>query len=137
MVRDRHATRRFVNPPGRPILLRIDVLIGFVAMIFVTVTANLVLRTGALVPASERAIFGILGWKSLLGLALFGIAGLIYAVVLRWVPLNVAQAFTAAQYVGVVLAASFVLGEPISPLRWTGILCIGLGIVIVGFTVRS
>jgi drug/metabolite transporter (DMT)-like permease len=52
------------------------------------------------------------------------------------VPLNIAQVFTSAQFVGVVVAASLVLGEPISLARWLGIACIGFGIVLVGATVN-
>ena len=53
---------------------------------------------------------------------------------LRRVPLNIAQVITSAQFVGVVIAASLVLDEPISPVRWVGIACIGLGIALVGLT---
>jgi hypothetical protein len=58
-------------------------------------------------------VLGIFSWQSVAGLALFGTAGLIYAFVLRAVPLHVGQAFTAFQYVAVVVAASFLLWEPI------------------------
>src|SRR5262249_18157736 len=63
----------------------------------------------------------------------FGSAGLIYAVVLRGVPLNVAQALMSGQFVGVIVAASLILREPISLLRWVGIGCISLGILLVGW----
>jgi drug/metabolite transporter (DMT)-like permease len=56
---------------------------------------------------------------------------------LRRVPLNIAQVLAAAQFVGVVIAAGLVLGEPISPARWLGIACIGLGIVLVGLTAQA
>jgi len=45
--------------------------------------------------------------------------------------------FTAAQFVGVVIAASLVLGEPISPARWLGIACISFGIFLVGLTAQA
>ena len=108
--------------------------LGFVIMISLTVAANLMLKIGASTPAAERVVFGMLGWKSVAGLALFGCAGLLYAFVLRFVPLNLAQAFAGAQYVGVILAAAFILGEPISPARWVGIACICCGIALVGTT---
>ena len=109
-------------------------LAGFAAMIGFTVAANLMLKLGADVPKTERFLFGMLGWKSMAGLALFGCSGVVYAFLLRQVPLNVAQSFTAAQFVGVIVAASLVLGEPISPARWLGIACICLGIFVVGLT---
>ena len=80
---------------------------------------------------------GVFGWKSLAGLALFGCGGIIYAVLLRRVPLNIAQVFAAAQFIGVVIAATLVLGEPISPARWLGIACISLGIALVGLTAHA
>ena len=70
-----------------------------------TVAANLMLKLGAGVPQAERILFGALGWKSVAGLALFGCGGLLYAILLRRVPLNLAQVFASAQYVGVVAAA--------------------------------
>jgi drug/metabolite transporter (DMT)-like permease len=109
-------------------------LVGFAAMIAFTVAANLMLKLGAGVPEAQRVFFGLLGWKSAAGLALFGCGGIVYAFLLRQVPLNVAQSFTAAQFVGVIIAASLVLGEPISPARWLGIACICFGIFVVGVT---
>jgi len=109
-------------------------LAGFATMVSLTVAANLMLKLGASIPSAERIVFGILGWKSVAGLALFGCSGLLYAFVLRSVPLNLAQAFTASQFVGVILGAALILGEPISPVRWAGIGCICLGIMLVGIT---
>ena len=93
-------------------------LSGFAAVIASTVAANLMLKLGADVPEAERVFFGVFGWKSVAGLALFGCGGIIYGLLLRRVPLNLAQVFAAAQFIGVVTAASLVLGEPISPARW-------------------
>jgi drug/metabolite transporter (DMT)-like permease len=111
------------------------ILAGFAAMIAFTVAANLILKLGAVAPPAERLLFGLLGWKSIAGLALFGCGGLIYAFLLREVTLNTALSFTAAQFVGVIIAANLVLGEPISA-RWLGIGCICFGIFVVGLTAR-
>src|SRR6516165_12508760 len=105
-------------------------------MVAFTVAANLMLKLGAGAPEAER-VFGLLGWKSVVGLALFGFGGIVYAFLLRRVPLNIAQVFTSAQFVGVVVAASLVLGEPISPARWVGIACISFGIALVGLTATN
>ena len=112
-------------------------LLGFVAVIACTVAANLMLKLGASVPEAQRVLFGLLGWKSAAGLALFGCGGIVYALLLRRVPLNIAQVFAAPQFVAVIIAAGLVLGEPISPARWLGIACIGLGIVLVGLTAQA
>jgi drug/metabolite transporter (DMT)-like permease len=112
-------------------------VLGFAAMIACTVAANLLLKVGAMAPPADRVFFGVLGWASAAGLVTFGIGGLIYAVVLRAVPLNVAQVATAMQFIGVVIAASAFLGEPISPTRWVGIAITCIGLVLVGLTARA
>lgn len=112
-------------------------LAGFVAVIGCTVGANLMLKLGAAAPPAQRIFMGVLGWKSAAGLALFGCGGLLYAVLLRRVPLNLAQVFAAAQFVGVVAAANLVLDEPISPARWVGIFFISFGILVSGLTASA
>jgi len=106
---------------------------GLFAVMAFTVGANLMLKLGA-GDAEAHRMFGLLGWKSVVRLALFGFGGIVYAFLLRRLPLNIAQVFTSAQFVGVVVAASLVLGEPISPARWVGIACISFGIALVGLT---
>ncbi|HVH75910.1 MAG TPA: hypothetical protein VM755_13430 [Stellaceae bacterium] len=112
-------------------------LAGFLAVIGCTVGANLMLKLGAAAPTSERIFFGVFGWESAAGFALFGCGGILYAVLLRRVPLNIAQVFAAAQFVGIVAAARLVLDEPISPARWLGVLFISLGIVVSGLTASA
>ena len=69
-------------------------------MIAMTVAANLMLKWGVSAPEAERVLFGVLGWKSAAGLALFGCGGIVYAILLHRVPLNIAVSFTGAQFVG-------------------------------------
>jgi len=118
-------------------VLQPKTLAGFAGLISLTIAANLMLKLGAAVPPAERVLFGLLGWKSVAGLALFGCGGIRYAVLLRQLPLNVAQVFAAAQFVGVIMAAGLMLGEPISPARWLGIGCICFGILLVGLTANA
>lgn len=115
-------------------MLSIKSLAGLAGVVGFAVAANIMLKLGAAAAASDRIIFGLFGWKSAVGLVLFGCGGLLYAVLLRRLPLNVAQSFTAAQFVGVIAAASLMLSEPISPVRWIGIACICVGILLVGLT---
>jgi hypothetical protein len=70
---------------------------GFFAVMAFTVGANLMLKLGAGDPEAHR-MFGLLSWKSAAGLALFGCGGIVYAFLLRQVPLNIAQVFTSAQF---------------------------------------
>lgn len=85
---------------------------------------------GASGPASEKFVLGILGWTSLLGFGFFAAAGVLYAWVLQWLPLHVAQGIAAAQFMGVVLAARIILAEPISNEQWLGIALIATGLVV-------
>jgi undecaprenyl phosphate-alpha-L-ara4N flippase subunit ArnE len=108
---------------------------AFLAMVSLTVAANLLLKTGATsTVGSGWSFLAILNWRSMLGLASFGCAGVIYAILLRWLPLNVAQSFAAIQFVGVIVASALVLSEPISRPQWIGILMIAAGIATVGWS---
>jgi drug/metabolite transporter (DMT)-like permease len=112
-------------------------LLGIASMVALTVGANLMLKLGAMAPPAERVLLGALSWQSIVGLSLFGIGGVIYAFVLRALPLHVAQAFAAVQYVAVVLAASLLLSERIAPTSWLGIAFIVVGIVLVSTAMHS
>lgn len=108
-------------------VLLYGVLIAF------TVCANLLLKTGA--TSAERlghGMMGLINWRVVLGLACFASGAFVYANILRWYPLNVAQAFASAQFVAVILASWLVLSEPIGGVRWIGILFITAGILLVG-----
>lgn len=107
---------------------------GMALMITLTVIANLLMKSGASVPTAARPILGMVAWQSCAGIAAFGGAAVIYAWVLQWLPLNVAQSFAAFQFVAVIFAAAAILAEPIPVLRWVGIGLIAVGILIVGFT---
>jgi multidrug transporter EmrE-like cation transporter len=110
------------------------IALGLAAMISCTVIANLLLKIGAGAPPDQRIFLGSLSLISLAGFVMFGLSGVIYALLLRTLPLNVAQSFTAAQFVAVIVASSWILAEPISPLRWMGIMLIIAGILVVAFT---
>jgi len=112
------------------------VVLTFTTMIAFTVVANLLLKAGASAAASSNASFlaSFMNWRIIAGLACFGVAGLLYAVVLRWLPLNVAQSFAAAQFVAVILASLLFLGERITLVQSAGIFLITLGIAFVGWS---
>ena len=109
------------------------VLLGFTVMIGCTVAANLLMKMGAMTQIQQR-LFGVVDWKTLVGLGSFAAAALIYARILAFLPLNIAQSFAAAQFVAVILASDIFLSEPIPAGRWLGIALISLGIIIVSVT---
>ena len=112
------------------------IAIGVGSIILCTVCANLLLKIGAGVQDSEKFFFRLLSWKSLVGLCFFGTAGILYAWVLKWLPLHLAQGIGAAQYMGVILISWLVLAEPINGAQWIGIGLIAVGIVVTGWNYR-
>jgi drug/metabolite transporter (DMT)-like permease len=112
------------------------IVLGFVLMIGLTAIGNILMKLGASVPLSERPILGLIAWQSCAGIAIFAAAVVVYAILLQWLPLSVAQSFAALQFVAVILASSWILGEPISLPRWIGIALIAIGIVTVGISGR-
>jgi drug/metabolite transporter (DMT)-like permease len=57
-----------------------------------------------------------------------------YMLVLSWADYSYVQPATAMGYVIVALLGHFVLHETVTPLRWTGISLIFLGVLVVGHT---
>lgn len=110
------------------------IAVALILMISSTIIANLLLKIGAMAPPGANAVFRNVSWQSLAGIFAFGFSLLIYTWVLRSIPLNVAQAFTAFQFVGVVLASAILLSEAIPPLRWVGLALIAAGILLVAIT---
>jgi undecaprenyl phosphate-alpha-L-ara4N flippase subunit ArnE len=108
----------------------------FVGLITFVVIANLLMKTGAVMgrESGGSMLAQLLNWRIIMGMACFGAGALCYVLVLRTLPLNVAQAFAAAQFVAVILASAFVLSEPIGPLQWVGIGLITSGIAILGWS---
>jgi undecaprenyl phosphate-alpha-L-ara4N flippase subunit ArnE len=94
------------------------------------------MKTGAVLgrDAGGSWLNQLLQWRIAGGLACFAAGAIVYIIVLRTLPLNVAQSFAAAQFIAVILASAFVLSEPIGAVQWTGILLITCGIALVGWS---
>src|ERR1041384_4177464 len=60
--------------------------------------------------------------------------GLLYVILLRHLELSVLQPLFALVFAVVPLAAMFILGEQLPPLRIAGLVLIFLGVVLVGQT---
>lgn len=111
------------------------IVLTFFFMITCTVVANILMKIGATeVSVDSTFISRLFSWPVLLGLLFFGAAMMFYLVILRWIPLNVAQSFAAAQFIAVILASCLVLSEPINGIQWLGITFIAVGIAIVGWS---
>jgi drug/metabolite transporter (DMT)-like permease len=105
------------------------------SMISLTVVANLLMKLGA---ADKHSVLllRLVSWRTALGLGTFAGAAALYSMVLRILPLNVAQSFAAAQFIVVILASTIILGETIPAQRWLGIAMISGGIATVAFSYR-
>lgn len=109
--------------------------LSFAAMVTLAVVANLLMKTGATMQrAGDDWWLSFFNWRLLGGFVSFGLAALIYIVVLRSLPLNVAQSFAAAQFIAVIVASAVFLAEPIGLAQWVGILLITCGIAVVGWS---
>lgn len=94
------------------------------------VFANILLKIGSGDPASPL-LLNFLSLRSFMGLLCFGIGGLAYAWLLRYVPLSVAQAVLASQYIFTVLGAWILLNEHIDYVQLAGFILVGVGIGLV------
>jgi len=113
------------------------IALGIVAIVSCTICANLLLKVGAGASTQEKVFLGVFGWKTALGLFAFAAAGVMYAWILKWLPLHVAQGIAAAQFIGVILASWLVLSEHISGAQWVGIALIAAGIAITGWSYHA
>lgn len=73
-------------------------------------------------------------WLGIASLLLFFLA---YMIVLSWADFSYVLPASAAGYAIVPLLGHLFLGEAVSPLRWTGVAFICLGVALVGNTPPS
>jgi len=100
-----------------------------------TVLANLALKVGA----GRGGHFvswplNLVNVHVALGAASFALAFLFYALVLRRLPLSLAQAIFSLQFVLVILAANLLLHESIGGARWVGIALMAAGLLVVSLS---
>ncbi len=70
-------------------------------------------------------------WLGITSLIVFFVA---YSVVLSWADYSFVQPASSMAYGVVALLGHFALREPVTPLRWIGVLVICLGVFVVGRT---
>jgi drug/metabolite transporter (DMT)-like permease len=73
-------------------------------------------------------------WLGIVSMLLYMIA---LMLVLSWVDFTYVLPATASMYAVVALLGHFVLGEPVTRLRWIGVALICLGVLFVGHTPPS
>ncbi len=109
------------------LLVSLLTVVGALAHIFVKIGVTRVEH-------GTQSIVAYLNIYLLSGMLLFGLGFPIYGLLLKRLPLNLAQCFIALQFIAITFAAYFFLAEPIPWQRWIGIMMIGLGVALVGRT---
>jgi len=94
----------------------VNLILSFGLFLFLAIAANLLLKIGSSSFNIKNPI-NLSNLQVYLGMLSFGAALLIWVYILKKMPLNVAQAFSVLQFIGVVLASWLLLNEPISFLR--------------------
>ena len=84
---------------------------------------------GAVVRLLLQAVSSPTVWLGITSLLLFFLA---YMIVLSWADFSYVLPASAAGYAIVPLLGHLFLGEAVSPLRWTGVAFICLGVALVG-----
>jgi drug/metabolite transporter (DMT)-like permease len=118
-----------------------------IALILLSVTlaavAQLTLKHGVNEVVEESGALGVDGdslrnvvttaWVWI-GLALFALSAVVWLAVLSRTSLSFAYPFASLTYVLILLADRFVLDQPVPGLRYAGVACIIVGIVLVAQT---
>lgn len=106
------------------------VVLAMLVVVVLNITANGFLKQGAL---QAQAGASWLNAMTCIGALAFGTAFLAYVFVLRTLPLHMAQALAALQFVGAVVIARWFFLEKIGLMQWIGIGLIIAGIILLGF----
>jgi len=109
-----------------------------IATISCTVLGNLLLKTGADKPGMYAVWpFNIINIYVVLGAVSFGLGLLFYTMILKRMPLNIAQSIFSIQFIVVIIASSVFLNELIPLMRWVGFAFVAVGLFIIGWSVKS
>lgn len=114
------------------------IYILILATISCTVLGNLLLKTGAGKPGIYSVWpLSIVNIYVIAGALSFGIGLLFYTMILKKMPLNIAQSIFSVQFVVVIMASSIFLNEVIPVMRWLGFGFVTIGLFIIGWSVKS
>ena len=103
------------------------------AAIVSSLVGQVLLKAGAhgAVTASAGFLDQLLRWQTVIELACYGGAALLYIVALRRIPLSVALPCTAASYVAIALIGHFAFGEALGAQKLAAIALICGGVVLL------
>ena len=117
-------------------IILLSVTLAGVAQIMLKVGMNRVTETaGAFNPASGASLKAVATTPMVwVGLAVFAVSAVVWLAVLSRVQLSFAYPFASLTYIIILIAGHYVLAEPMSWQRWTGVALIIGGIVMVAQT---
>jgi small multidrug resistance pump len=98
--------------------------------IVISLAGQVLLKSGA---GAADLVSQVLAFRTLLGLALYGGAALLYIYALRRIAMSVALPCTAASYVAALLIGHFHFNEPIGAthIAAIGLICAGVVLLAV------
>ena len=115
-----------------------------VSVVFFSALGNVLLskgmkQIGEIKNYSSSALLGVFVktftsgtiWIGIFSFLIFFIS---YLLLISWADFSYVQPVCAIGYAFVAVLSYFLLGEIISPLRWTGVVLIGAGVALVGWT---
>lgn len=91
-------------------------------------------QSGRLVDFLPLIAHGLLSPVLWLGIACLLAFFLVHMLLLTWADYSYVQPATALSYASVAILSYLLLGEVVSPLRWSGIALICFGVLVVGRT---
>jgi small multidrug resistance pump len=100
--------------------------VALLAAITTSMGGQTLLKAGAGAP---DFLTQLLDWRTILGLALYGGAAMLYIVALRRIPMSVALPFTAISYIAAALIGHFAFHEPLTAMHLVAIGLIAVGVV--------
>ena len=103
---------------------------ALLAAIATSMGGQTLLKAGAGAPDFCRQL---LDWRTMLGLALYGGAAMLYIIALRRIPMSVALPVTAISYIAAALIGHFVFQEPLTAMHLLAIGLIMLGVITLAF----
>ncbi|MCW3476443.1 DMT family transporter [Limobrevibacterium gyesilva] len=98
------------------------------AAIATSMAGQTLLKAGS---AAPDFIAQLLDWRTILGLALYGGAAMLYIVALRRIPMSVALPFTAVSYVAAALIGHYAFQEPLTVMHLGAIGLITAGVLML------
>ena len=98
-----------------------------------TSSAQLLYKSGA-----DKLEFNFLSivsnWNIILGIILYGIGAILLIAALRYGKVSVLYPIVASSFIWVALGSSYFFKEVIGLLKWSGIILIVIGILIINFS---